>query len=190
MSGKPCHRSQPLQPNFLLQMGFDVLAGALGDYRRQPSAAGPRAAQRPAGGPGVLIRGWLCTVASAQLRAIRDLLSGGRKQCIPPCSAAGPHDPSRDVPLATLSKDRTVEFRKAADKGTPLPSLSSSRPRMSRANAVGAQHPLVLVTARSNAGSLSEGSAAMVQAWRKCSPKQAFFDGSRGGRDHIENQRQ
>jgi len=40
MSGKPCHRSQPLQPNFLLQMGFDVLAGALGDYRRQPSAAG------------------------------------------------------------------------------------------------------------------------------------------------------
>src|SRR5258705_11549557 len=40
MSGKPRYRSQRLQPDFLLQMGFDVLADALREYRRQPSAAG------------------------------------------------------------------------------------------------------------------------------------------------------
>src|SRR5713101_5452346 len=40
MSGEPRYRSQRLQPNFLVQMGFDVLADALRDYRRQPSAAG------------------------------------------------------------------------------------------------------------------------------------------------------
>src|SRR5205085_11299371 len=40
MSGKPCHRGQCFQPDFLVQMRFDVLADAMLEYRRQASTAG------------------------------------------------------------------------------------------------------------------------------------------------------
>jgi hypothetical protein len=131
MSGKPCHRSQPLQPNFLLQMGFDVLADALGDYRRQPSAAGRErlsdrqvaqgADRRPA-------------VHSRFRPAPRHsgFAKRGRKQRIPRCSVASPHDPGW-MSLSPVCRKIERSNSKAADKGTPLPSLSSSRPRMSRA---------------------------------------------------------
>ena len=34
MRGEPCHGSQSIEAYFLVQMGFDVLADALRDYRR------------------------------------------------------------------------------------------------------------------------------------------------------------
>ena len=136
MSGKPRHRSQRLQPDFLVQMGFDVLADALGEYRRQPPTAG----RERLGGRHLPQRADPRPAVHHRFRAAprhSGFAQGRSKQRIPPSSAAGPHDPGRDVPVASLSKEQTVEFESRRQGNTARKPVIIQAKEVPR-NAVGA----------------------------------------------------
>ena len=136
-----------------------------------------------------LIRGRLCTVASAELRAMRDLLRGGVN------NAYQHSPPPACMTRAGMSlspvcrKSGTVEFesrRQGNAARKPVVIQAKHVPR----NTIGAGYPLVLVHRQKQCGPVAGGQSRDGPSVVEIFPEQAFFDGSRGNRDCIEDQRE
>src|SRR5580704_16322917 len=188
MSRKPRHRSQRLQADFLLQMGLDVLANALYNYRRQSSTGVPE----PLGDLQLAQRADPRPAMHHRFRPAPRYSGFAKRRCkqrMPPSSAPGPHQPDGDVAIACRSKNRSVEFESGRQRHSAR-KLLIIQIKGAPCDVVGAAYPLMSVHRKKHSSSVVGGQRSDSPGMAEIFPKQAFFDGSRGDCDRIQNQRQ